>query len=299
MQLDTLRLYRNTLLGAMGGLAGWALITMLVHFDTSNPWMLYLKDGLTGAAVGACIGLALGVAAQAGSGWSREKLMGVLLSGAIGLGAGLIGLIIGEAIFSLAGGGVWPRAVGWAIFGLLLGAGLWPVTKMPSQGIYGALGGALGGLIGGSTYERLSLLLRGVGIDRQLALIIGSAVGLIILGACIGLLISLVENILRKAWLRFHYGPLEGKSFTLDTRRPATTLGRSDACDILIRHDSEMQPVHAAIVTEQGDFHLVARQGVVRLRNGEVSQPVQDHVLQNGDTVQIGRSRFIFYTGEQ
>jgi hypothetical protein len=67
----------------------------------------------------------------------------------------------------------------------------------------------------------------------------------------------------------------------------------------LIRHDPEVQPVHAAIVVQQGAFHLVAREGVVRLRNGEVGQPVGDHVLQYGDTVQIGRSRFIFYTGEQ
>jgi hypothetical protein len=161
------------------------------------------------------------------------------------------------------------------------------------------LGGALGGLIGGSTYERLSLLLREVGIDRQLALTIGSAIGLIILGACIGLLISLVENILRRAWLRFQHGPLEGKSFTLDRRRPITTLGRSDVCSILIRNDPDVQGIHAAIMAVKGEFHLAAREGVVRLRSGGTSHQVHDHVLQHGDTVQIGRSRFIFYTGEQ
>jgi len=299
MQLDKLRIYQNTVLGALGGLLGWALISLLVRFDTTNPWLLFAKDAALGAAVGFSIGLAIGAADQWAEGWAWKKLRRVLLSAAIGLGAGAVGLLIGESIFLFAGGGVWPRALGWAIFGLLLGAGQWPVTGMPSKGRFGALGGFLGGLIGGATYERLSLVLRDAGMARELALTAGSAVGLIILGACIGLLMALVEGILRRAWLHFLYGPLEGKTITLDSRRTVTTLGRSDACDIMIRGDADLQPIHAAIEVQTNAFHLSPREGVVLLRNTNVAQPVQNHALQHGDKVQIGRSRFVFETGQE
>jgi hypothetical protein len=299
MTFDRLRIYQNAIIGALGGLLGWALITLFLRFDTANTVLLFAKDAALGALVGGSIGLAIGVAEQRVGGLALGKIRRVLLSGAAGVAAGMLGLMIGEAIFLAAGGGVWPRAIGWALFGLLLGASQWPITGMPSKGIYGALGGLLGGLIGGSTYERLSLVLRDAGVGRDLALTVGSAIGLVILGACIGLFISLVEDILRRAWLRFIYGPQEGKTYTLDNRRAALTIGRSDGCDIMIRHDPDLQPVHAAIETRHNDFYLMARAGVVLLRNTQIAEPVEAHLLVNGDTVQVGKSRFIFQTGEE
>lgn len=287
-------MYRNAIFGAIGGLVGWALISLTLRFETTGTPQLLLKDALLGALVGLCIGLAIGAADQTSDGWSLRKVPRIGLSGAIGLGAGMLGLVIGESIFLWAGGGVWPRAVGWAIFGLLLGIGQWPVTRLPSKGIYAGLGGLLGGLIGGATYERLSLVLRGLGAGREIALTVGGAVGLVILGACIGLMIGLVETILRRAWLRFIYGPLEGKTFTLDSRRAAVTLGRSDACDIMLRNDPEASPIHAAIEAKNGEFAVSSRQGAVALRSGSATVAVTTHVLQPGDTVQIGRSRFVF-----
>jgi len=297
MQLDRFRIARNTIFGAIGGLAGWAVISLLLRFETTSTPLLLLKDALLGALVGLCIGLAIGAADQTADGWARRKLPRIGLSGLIGLGAGLVGLVIGEVIFLWAGGGVWPRAVGWAIFGLLLGVGQWPVTGLQNKGVYAGLGGLLGGLIGGATYERLSLTLLGLGAGRELALTVGGAVGLVLLGACIGLFIGLVETILRRVWLRFVYGPLEGKTFTLDSGRPVITLGRSDVCDIMLRHDPEAGAVHAAIATSGGAFTLTPRDGPVALRTTGAAQPVTTRILQPGDTIQIGRSRFVFETG--
>lgn len=297
MNLDPLRIYRGAIAGALGGLAGWALISLLVRFETESSALLFAKDTLLGALVGLCIGLAIGAAEQWGEGWAASKTRRVLLSGVIGLGAGALGLAIGEAIFLWAGGGVWPRALGWAIFGLLLGIGQGPVTGMPSKGRYAALGGALGGLVGGATYERLSLILRGAGVGREFALTVGSAVGLIILGACLGLFMALVEGILRKAWLRFRHGPLEGRTFTLDSRRAETTIGRADRCDVMIRDDPEVGQLHAVIQSQADGFLLAAREGALQLRSGAAAQPIAQRLLQNGDEVQIGRSRFVFETG--
>lgn len=301
MQLDGMRLYRNAVMGALGGLAAWALLSLFVRFETTTLGALLLKDALLGAGVGFCLGAAVAATYAREEGWGRKHLRPLLLSAAIGALAGLIGLIAGEAIFLLANGGVWPRAAGWAICGALLGAGQWLVTGSKDKGIYAALGGLLGGLIGGATYERLSLWLRGVGDNSAAALTVGSAVGLILLGAFICLFIGLVEGILRRAWLFFWRGPLEGQTRTVDNRRAATTIGRGEQADIMVRDDPAMQPVHAVLEAQPGGFLLRPRAGEVRVRANAAApwEPVTARLLQPGDEVEVGKSCFRFRTGEE
>ena len=296
MTVDKLRIYYNAILGALGGLIGWALISLLLRFETSETFWLLLRDALLGALVGACIGFAVGSAEQLAGRLRLPNLRQSALSAAIGAGAGLVGLVIGELIFLVAGGGVWPRALGWALFGALLGLGQWRVTGMPSKGVYGALGGLFGGLLGGSTYERLTLLLLNMELGRAWAIPVGGAVGLMILGACIGALIGLVEDILRSAWLRFIRGPLEGQTRTIDPRRAKIVLGRADQCDIVLPDDPDVARAHAEIVHNNGEFTIMGREGSVLLRRAHETTTVQQHVLQPGDTVQLGRTRFIFQT---
>jgi len=296
MTVDKLRIYYNAILGALGGLIGWALISLLLRFETSATFWLLLRDALLGALVGACIGFAVGSAEQLAGRLRLPNLRQSALSAAIGAGAGLVGLVIGELIFLVAGGGVWPRALGWALFGALLGLGQWRVTGMPSKGVYGALGGLFGGLLGGSTYERLTLLLLNMELGRTWAIPVGGAVGLMILGACIGALIGLVEDILRSAWLRFIRGPLEGQTRTIDPRRAKIVLGRADQCDIVLPDDPDVARAHAEIVHNNGEFTIMGREGSVLLRRAQETTTVQQHVLQPGDTVQLGRTRFIFQT---
>jgi hypothetical protein len=123
VRLDKRRIYYNTILGALGGLVGWALISLLLRgFNADGILTLYAKDALLGALVGVSMGAALGSVEGVTAARSARKLFqGAGYGGTLGLVAGVIGLIIGELIFSLAGGGVLPRAIGWAIFGMLLG----------------------------------------------------------------------------------------------------------------------------------------------------------------------------------
>ena len=296
MTLDKLRIYYNAVIGAMGGLMGWALITLLLRFDTNTTAMLFAKDALLGALVGLAIGAAVGSAEQLGGSLQKVRQAG-MTSGLIGLGAGLIGLVIGEIIFLAAGGGVWPRALGWALFGALLGGGQGRVTGQPAKSIYGAWGGALGGLIGGATYERLSLILLDSGAGRDIALTVGGAIGLMVLGACIGVFIGLVEDILRNVWIRFVYGPLEGQTRTIDPRRP-TTLGKADKCDIVLGRDPDVALVHAEIRSQDQDFVIVAQDGPVLVRRSGKEVRLQHHLLQHDDMIQLGRTRFVFHTDE-
>lgn len=290
MSVDKQRIYYNAVFGALGGLISWLFIGLFLDIDTSSLATLFLKDALLGAAVGVCIGGAIGAVdgLTVRRSW-RRLVRGVSLGGLIGLIGGLIGLIVGEVIFKFAGGGVWPRAVGWAIFGFLVGTSEGRVQQSREKTSYGAVGGLLGGLIGGSTYERLSTLLRTVTHDRELALTVGTAVGLIILGACIGSLIGLVEDILRSAWLKVVVGRLEGRTFTLAGEE--STLGRDDACDIVIPGDSEVTDRHAIIQQREDSFVLEPLAQPAFVNQKRADHPFR---LKHGDRIQLGKTQMTF-----
>jgi len=290
MSIDRQRIYYNALFGALGGLISWLIIGLFLNIDTSRLFMLFLKDALLGATVGVCIGGAIGAVdgITVSRSW-RRLVRGVSLGSLIGLVGGLVGLVIGEAIFKFAGGGVWPRAIGWAIFGLLVGTSEGRAQRSRAKTGYGAVGGLLGGLIGGSTYERLSSLLRAVTHDRELALTVGTAVGLIILGACIGSLIGLVEDILRTAWLKVVVGRMEGRTFTLT--RKETRLGKADDCDVIIPGDTEVSDHHAVIEQAKDSFVLEPLAQPVLINQKPMDHPLQ---LRHGDRIQLGKTQMTF-----
>lgn len=291
MTFDKLRIYYNAIFGALGGLASWALIGLILRFQAQGTFLLFVKDALQGAVVGICIGLALGlVDGLMVSRSAKCAVRGGCLGGAIGLVAGLVGLILGEVIFLIAGGGVWPRAIGWAVFGLLVGTAEGVSNRDARKASYGAVGGLLGGLIGGSTYERTSLLLRGLTHNRDLSLTVGGALGLIILGACIGSLIALAEDILRRAWLKGLKGKLEGRTLTLS--KALSSLGRAETCDIRIPGDPQVADHHADIRQTPQGFVIQARGGQVLVDR----QPVSQQVLQSGNKIQLGQSVLAFFT---
>ena len=300
MSFDFRRIYVHTVLGALGGLIGWALTIPLAWLQLSSTAGLFLKDALIGALVGLAVGAALGAYDGLFASRSSKRLLkGLLLGGLVGLVGGMLGLIFSEAIFILGGGGVWPRALGWALFGALVGS---------SQGIsqlslakvgYGMLGGLLGGLIGGSTYERLSVLLQMV-TSRELGLSVGGAIGLTVLGVFIGSLVGLIEIVLRTAWLWFTRGLLEGQTITLDPRKKEQVLGVADDCTVVIPGDPDVLHHHAVILRQGGKFVIEPRDGPVLVRGARDVRgareyaPVDSHPLDHEDRLQLGKTRFTF-----
>jgi hypothetical protein len=296
MHIDGLRIYFNAVLGGIGGVIGWALLALagIIGLMPTDGY-LYLRDALTGLLVGVSIGAAIGSTDGLIVSRSMRRLKEGAKFGAI-LGAigGVGGLILGEIVYGWAGGGVWPRAIGWAVFGACVGTSDGFARKMPLKIRYGIVGGVLGGLIGGATYDRLSVILISALGDRSLALGWGAAVGLILLGACIGALVGLVESLLRKAWLTFLSGRMEGQNRTLDPSVPETTLGKSDLCGIVLLGDRSVANVHAGIRPSGGGFVLSAREAAVTVeRNGQV-QNGPEVALQPGDRIQLGSTRMVF-----
>jgi hypothetical protein len=299
MSFDFRRIYLHTVLGALGGLIGWALTIPLAWLQLGSTLGLFLKDALIGALVGLAVGAALGAYDGLFASRSSKRLLkGLLLGGLVGLFGGMLGLILGEVIFLLGGGGVWPRALGWALFGALVGSSQ-GISQLSSAKMgYGMLGGLLGGLIGGSSYERLSVLLQTF-ISRELGLSVGGAIGLTVLGVFIGGLVGLVEIVLRTAWLRCTRGLLEGQTITLDPRRKEQVLGVADDCDIVVPGDPDVLRHHAAILRKRGSFVIEPRDGPVLVRDARDARareygPVDSHPLAHGDRFQLGKTRFTF-----
>jgi hypothetical protein len=292
--IDYRRIYFNAVLGGTGGLLGWLVFTLFFAIlSIDNP---YVRAGITGTLVGTCIGFAIGSVEGLLAFRSLKRVFrgaGSLVGAGLGAVGGCVGLVLAEFILSLDSGGTWPsimncwlRAGGWAVFGMFVGTSDGFALKMPVKVRYGILGGLLGGMIGGSTFEVL--------IKGSWGLNWGGAIGLILLGACIGALIGLVESLLRKAWLFFITGRLEGQTRTLDSSREHT-LGSDPSCSIVLLRDPTVMPVHAEIGFEDGVFVVQPRDGKVILRrDGRDSVVTSPHPLQPGDRIHLGQTKMAF-----
>jgi hypothetical protein len=300
VRIDVLALYQRSLLGGIGGLVGWGLMTLLVRIGTETTFKLYLKDMLTGALIGLAVGAFTGAwqSLFRDRSWHRAG-WGAGIGAAVGCVGGMLGLVVGELVFRLSGGGLLPRAIGWGLFGALVGLNEGLARRMPQKMMFGAYGGLLGGLIGGSTYESLAGLLSWLGLGRGMAIAVGGAIGLIMLGLCVGLMIALVEDILRSAWLLFTAGRFEGQTRTLDATRKTTTIGRSDLADICILGDPSIAGNHARLVWHGSGFVVEAVEGEVCVsRGGQGSfAPVRSQPLAAGDVLQFGSCRARYQTG--
>jgi hypothetical protein len=293
MALDRRRIWFNSVLGGIGGLLGWA---WAVHAPRllSPDASIYLKDAFSGMGIGAAIGLALGCTeGLVDSPSIKRTLLGGFIGGLIGTVGGAGGLALGEWVFDLAGNeGIWPRALGWALFGLFVGMGDGIARRMPARIRYGMIGGLIGGLIGGSVFERLLILAQGG--NRAVIQAWSGASGLIILGICIGAMVGLVESLLRVAWLTFLNGRFEGQSRTIDPSRAVTTLGASDMCNIIVRGNRAVADVHAEIIVQDGEFLLRPRNGPVVVDRGGPLPVAASYPLRSGDRIALGSIRLVF-----
>ncbi|MBN1483453.1 MAG: FHA domain-containing protein [Chloroflexia bacterium] len=286
----SMRIYYNAVFGALGGLLAWLVSGFLLRSTSTSFGLLLLKDALLGIVVGACIGGALGAVQGFQDRSWKQALRGAGYGALVGLVGGMLGLVVGEIVFTLAGGGVVPRALGWALLGSAVGVSEGLAHRQRERALYGALGGALGGLVGGSTYERVSQILLRLSGSRDFSLAAGTLLGLVILGACIGSLIALVYMVIRRAWFKVIRGRLEGKDVLLTERQ--NVLGERE-----LPGDSQVSTRQALVERdEQGQYSLVnldPRSDVTCL-NGEPLELQERRPLETEDRVQLGKTLLIF-----
>jgi hypothetical protein len=169
------------------------------------------------------------------------------------------------------------RLVGWTIFGVLVGLAQGIARGSSQAARNAALGGALGGIVGGFLFEMIAA----AGITD----LASRLVGFVILGACIGLCIVLVEQALSAiVWVTS--GRYEGRQIFLD--RPEMRLGRQETLEVYLGGDPQIAGHHAT-VRRQGREHAIFAEGGAVVVNGS---PVSNAVLRDGDRFQIGATRF-------
>lgn len=241
------RVYYYAVLGAMGGLIGWQISNL---FGLSFTRTIYLSDLLVGAVLGLCVGLMIGVTEGLLTRNATHLLRAGVIGGGLGLVAGAIGLPLGEWSFLASGASPLSRALGWAVFGLLIG--LAEGVTGGSQVWKGALGGMAGGLIGGALLEATR---RWLGNPM-----IGKAAGLILLGASVGALIALIVVLLSRAWLEVGSGKLKGTEFILDkfmkAHGPNAIIGSDALKADIVLPDPDIAPQHAILLGEGTHFML-------------------------------------------
>lgn len=267
------------LAGAFGALFGLKFYTDLVHAEN-----VYVRDAWAGVAIGGTIGYFLNAAGPFRDGaWlklARKATWGAL-AGAVG---GAVGLVLGEIVGDWFRGGLIGRALAWAILGVGIGVSQGLADRSTQRLIYGVLGGAIGGLVGGCLFE---LLKRAMGNRNTLS----QGIGIVIVGAGLGLFLALVEQALRRAWVQVQSGRQEGRIYLL--ARKKSVVGLDERAEVGIFGDPQVTRRHAEVeATSQGYvLHNYAASGRTRV-NGAVVGSSQ--TLKDGDRIEVGQTRLVF-----
>jgi hypothetical protein len=282
----TMQIYYHAIFGALGGLFGWWLMGSL----GTQTWQLWLEATVVGAGLGFWIGgmVAATDGAMIKRVWLRAVRDGVLgaLAGTL---AGILGLLLAHAVWSIFSGGLIARALTWMLFGLFIGMSDIAVSRRKQRTLYAALGGMAGGLAGGIIYEGMTQLFLN---QVQIAQVAIGGLGLVIIGGCIGGLIPLARQVLARGELHV----LSGQQVGLV--REVTDLahiGSYDGNDIYLP-DAGISWRHATIRRTAAGFELTvlpeSEHGIeIGADNGAITiAPGSTRPLQPGDQFRMGEA---------
>ncbi len=276
---DLRQAYDLALTGALGALFG-----LYLYVECVQDRSLYVRDSLAGLWIGGSLGLFLNAYGPLRDGaWlklSRAVILGVPAAAA----GGALGLVAGEVVIGLLQGGLLGRALSWAVLGLGIGLGQGIADRSRDRLVYGLIGGGLGGFLGGFLFEWLRVALG----DRH---DVGQAVGIVMLGAGLGLCLALVEQALRRAWVQVRNGRQEGRIYLLS--HPRCRMGLDERAEIGIFGDASVARRHAEIESTGGAYvlHDLAAAGTTRVNGEAVTGP---RTLRDGDRIELGRTVLVF-----
>jgi hypothetical protein len=290
------KIYFNAVFGGLGGLLGWLLYgTFGEKVSTQQVVFWFLTEALFNQLLGgALIGMAIGyfvvgvdaIRDRALVRFFRQASYGAII-GAVG---GAVGMVLGERVqyflVSLGGGNLLmtmlARGIGWSLLGVAIGASDGLAARSSGRFGYGIIGGACGGLVGGALFELFHYFAR----QSLGTTYFWNALGLVILGACIGSLAALVQAVFQPASVRVLRGWQRGREYPLE--KPASLLGREEHADIALFRDMKVEKKHAWIHREDQRFFLHnhgAPPEWTLVNNRPVTQSCE---LFDGDSIQLG-----------
>ncbi len=196
---------------------------------------------------------------------------------------------------------IFGRALSWMMMGTMLGAGvgiagffgsavpqirsrLGAINFPAINIIKGAAGGWIGGFAGGIIFDPIGIMVGAGGLASRL-------IGLSLIGLAIGLLIGLVQELTKAAWLTVDAGRLKGRQYRLEGA--VSSIGRAEENPVGLFGDSAVQARHAVIERRGNDYVLrglaVADGTFV---NGE---RIESATLHDGDRIRIGSYELSFH----
>ncbi len=304
------RIYYNAVFGAVGGLLGWMLFGVFgdkvptpeqsfLFFDPREANSL-LGGALIGGIVGFFVVSVEAIRDGAMVRFARLASYGVVL-GAIGGALGMLtGDKVNQGLINMLGDhwvvAMLARGLSWTLLGVAIGMSEGIAARSLGRFSYGTIGGAIGGFSGGCLFmvfyqaglqpQQAELQPLLVAPGQSSAHVWSQAVGLVILGACIGSLSALVQGVFQPACVRVLRGWQEGREYPLE--KPASLLGRAEHADIALFRDMKIEKKHAYIKRLAERYVLVNNGAPPEWTRVNEAPVPQSQELADGDRIQLG-----------
>jgi len=280
-------IYYCALGGGWAALLAWGLLATIgvATAEDKSLGEVTLIGMFLGLLVAAALGLVDGLVNPAGG----QRVVRVLVSGAVGLVGGALGAVLGNALFKAGNEQLAWMVAGWMVAGVLIGgaSGAYDVLQAKLAGremrqpvkkaLNGVYGGMIGGFLGGFPFGLL--------LHSQALPLSGLAIGLTVLGLCIGLMVALAQVFLKEAWIAVETGRRAGRQMMLT--KDETTIGRAEGCDIGLFGEQGIERLHARIRARDSRYILedANTPGGTFVNEARVERPTP---LSNGDAIRVG-----------
>ena len=250
-----------------------------------------MSTGLWAAVLAVMIGLFLGLGEGIFYGSKEKAIKNAALGAGISLVMGLVSGYLAQWMYAELLGddpstfvAALIRGLGWAVMGLGIGLAIGLIKPEKRRILFCSLGGLGGGFLGGFLFNYVTELIPNDVFAR--------AIGIILMGALIGVGVGLLEQFAKQAWLKVIRGEFEGKEYLVFAG--TTSIGNTGKNTIVLFKDKLVGPHHCDIVLE-GSRYVLIDQGTPMgtVVNG---QRTTRQVLKHGDAISIGNSVLIFNT---
>jgi hypothetical protein len=314
-------MYYCAICGGWAALIAWALQQAAGMQSPRSPLDVYMKSAFIGALLGVLVAGVVGLLDALMNAVGFARVARVMICLAVGFIGSFVFAYIGERIHKALEVGTVPSSQivamtpGWMLVGAIIGAsiGIFDILRATTTGkgmkmairkmINGIIGGTIGGGIGGALngvfysiplpadFNLTDPYGNPAGYLKDWLPKTSLAVGLVILGMCIGLLIGVAQVVLKEAWVKVEKGFRAGREMILS--KPETLIGRAEGTDIALFGDMQCEKQHARIMLK-GDRYLLIdldTPGGTTVNGQRISGP---YPLSNGDMIGCGNSKVRF-----
>lgn len=249
------------------------------------------STALWSAAIALFLGLFMGIGEGVFYGSKSNALKWALIGAVVSLVLGFLSGYVAQWMYSELLGddpadivAALVRGLGWSLMGLGIGASIGLIKPEGKRILFCSLGGLAGGFVGGFLFNYITDIIP----DD----IVARGVGIVIMGALIGVGVGLLEQFAKQAWLKVIRGEFEGKEYLVFAG--TTSIGNNGKNTIVLFKDKLVGPHHCDIKLEGSKYILLdcgTPMGTVV--NG---RKIARHVLRKGDSIAIGNSVLVFNT---